>query len=439
MSTSTLLTNLSGNSPQARYVLMKLWLDKGDKLPIRITVQECAQTMAIPRSRAGKILNELTENGYLESQRLTGEKGRPKRQFNVSPEAGRQLQALKPTESHEETHLASIRALLSHRTSNLGADGPILSPSNIVFLIALLSSANECGTVSGLGSTKLMTYTGMTAQRINLQVSKLKKMGLILATVPGVTGRQILGRTTTSYWLDLSHELFKLPIPSTIIQKTLVTLDSGDAAHALFDIKSQSRTLRRERARKSGKQLSNQEALELATAKLHVEQLMDIPNFDFALVNDFFKEATNPGLRLAFQTVVDRVARVIAFSRMAEIPGEQRKSPTIGQLKTLYRELLPVRFQPFKSAGFPLKENRQMLLRVVFKIASSLASAILANLPTMGGKFSPVVSFELVPTPRGSNFRALIAVVYPPESHSSESKQSNIDTNELTPETGSES
>ncbi|WP_210426291.1 hypothetical protein, partial [Marinobacter confluentis] len=336
-------------------------------------------------------------------------------------------------------NIVSIRALLSHRTSNLGADAPILSPSNIVFLIALLSSANECGAVHGLGSTKLMTYTGMTAQRINLQISKLKKMGLILATVPGVTGRQILGRTTTSYWLDLSHGLFKLPIPSTIIQKTLVTLDSGDAARALFNIKRQSRVVRREHARKSGKQLSDQKALKLATVKLHVEHLVDMPNFDLALVKDFFKEVTNPGLLLAFQTVVDRVAREIAFSRMAAIPGESRKSPTIGQLRTLYRELLPARFQPFRSPGFPLKENRQMLLRAVFRIASFLASDILANLPTMGGKFSPVVSFELVPAPRGSNFRVLIAVVYPPESRSNESKQSNVNTNELTPEAGSES
>jgi predicted transcriptional regulator len=439
MSISTLLTNLSGISPQSRYVLMKLWLDKGDRLPAGMTVQECAQSMAIPKSRAGKILNELTEGGYLELEYLPGEKGRPKRRFNVSMETERQLQALKPAETHEELHLDSIVALLSHRTSNLDADAPILSPSNLVFLITLLGCANECGAVHGLGSTKLMTYTGMTAQRINLQISKLKKLGLLLATVPGVTGRQILGRTTTSYWLDLSHKLLKLPIPSTIIKKTLVTLDSGDAAHALFDIKSKSRVARREHARKSGKQLNGQKALELATVKLHVEQLMDIPNFDLVLVQDFFKEVTNPGLRLAFQTVVDRVARVIAFSRMGAIPREHRKSPTIGQLKTLYQELLPARFLPFRSTDFPLKENRKMLLRVVFRIASSMASDIQANLPTIEGEFSPVVSFELVPVPRGSNYRVLIAVLYPPGSHTSESKQSNIDTSELTAETGTQS
>lgn len=429
MTISTLLAHLLDISPQARYVLMKLWLDKGDRLPTGITVQECAQTMAIPRSRAGKILNELTENGFLEPEHFTGERGRPKRHFNVSTETKSQLQALKPTERHEELHLESILALLSHRTKNLGADAPILSPSNLVFLIALLSCANECGAVHGLGSTRLMNYTGMTAQRINLQIRKMKQLGLILATVSGVTGRQILGRTTTSYWLDLSHKLFKLPTPSTTIQKTLVTLDSGDAARVLFDIKSQSRMVRREHTRKSGKQLNAQKALELATAKLHVEQVMTIPNFDLLLVEDFFTETKNLELRLAFQTVVDRVARAIAFSRMAETPREHRRSPPIGQLKALYRELLPARFQSVRSTSFPLKENRQMLLRVIFKIASSLASDVLANLPTSGGNFSPVVSFELAPTPRGSNFRVLIAAIYPPESHISESKQSNIDTN----------
>jgi hypothetical protein len=418
---------------------MKLWLENQDSFPLQLSVQECALKLAMPRARAGKVINELIDKGHVEPDYSFGRRGRPKRFIEIPAATTEMLRNLKPMQSSDVLHVKSIHRLLAHRSSDTGADSPSLSPANVVFLIALLSCANECGAVHGLGTAKLTIYTGMTAQRINLQISKLKKLGLILATASGVTGRQVLGRKTTSYWLDLKRNLFRLPNPSTIIRKSHVPLDSGDAAYALFDIQRESRIVRTEYAKKSGKQLSVQEAVKLATVKLHVGQVTDVPNFDFSLVQGFLKEGTNLELRIAFQTAVDRIARVIAFSRMAETLGEHRQSPTIGQLKALYRELLPARFQSFRSTDFPLKENRQMLLRVVLKIATSLASDVLANLPRSGGKFSPVVSFELVPTPRGSNFRDLIAVVYPPESHSSESKRSNIETNELTSEAGSES
>lgn len=429
MPIAKLLYHLSDLSPQARYALMKLWLESRHTFPLQLSVQDWAHRTAMPRSRAGKVINELIDAGHIEPDFNRGQRGRPKRSIGISAATIKVLRNLTPSQPGDALHLESVHRLLAHRTSDADADSPLLSPANLIFLIALLSHANECGAIHNLGTSRLMSYTGMTAQTINVQISKMKKLGVILCTVSGITGSQIIGRATTSYWLDLSHNLFKQPIPSTIIQKSLVTLDSGDAAHALFDLKSQTRVVSREYARKSGKQLSDQRVLELASAKLHIQQVTQIPNFDFSLVEDFFREEKKRELRLAFQTVVDRAARVIAFSRMAETPNEHKRWPTIGQLKALYRELLPARFQSPSTTEFPLKENRQMLLRLVLEIAFSIANDILANLPTSEFKFSRVASFELAPTPRGSNYRFLITAVYPPpDSHSTESRQSNTDT-----------
>lgn len=421
MPIATMLLHLSGISPQARYVLMKLWLDNRDSLPMGITVQECAQTMAVPRARAGKVLNELIEAGHLETKCMPGHKGRPKRVFDISTKMKSVLHALTPPQPHDELHLASIHALLSHRTHELHTETPALSPSNLVFLIALLSYANECGSVHNLGMAKLRAYTGMTTQRVNLQVSKMRKLRLILATIPGTTGGRVLGKTTTAYWLNLSRPPFKSPIPSTIIKKGVVTLKSGDIASELFELTRQLRTIRAERRKESGKQLQNKKILELAERRPIANPIRHLNDIDIFLVEDFFKGTQNAALRNALQVVIDRAAIALTLARISPSPHQGKISLTPSMIKCLYRELLPVRLLKAEPNGFPTKKNQQMLVRLVLQVASITASEIVDGLRDIGFKSSSVASLELAPTP--NNFprdRYLVAAIRSPGPQSSE-------------------
>ena len=195
---------------------MKLWLESGHSFPLQLSVQDCARHMAIPRARAGKVINELIDAGHIKPNFRFGQRGRPKRFIDISAATTEMLHNLTPAHPGGVLHLESVHRLLGRRTSNADADSPSLSPANIVFLIALLSCANESGAVHGIGTTRLSTYTGMNTQRINLQIREIKRLGLILVSVPGMTGARILGKTTTSYWLNLSHPLFKSPTGSTL-------------------------------------------------------------------------------------------------------------------------------------------------------------------------------------------------------------------------------
>jgi len=416
MPTANLLSHLSELSPQARYVLMKLWLESGNSLPLQLSVQDCARHMAIPRARAGKVINELIDAGHIEPDYSLGQRGRPKRFIDIPATTTEMLRNLTPRQPEDVLHLDSVQRLLAHRTSDVDADTPTLSPSNLVFLIALLSCANECGAVHGLGTAKLSAYTGMTAQRINLQISKMRKLGVLLSVVPGITSGRILGRTTTTYWLDLSHHLFQVPSRPMNVKKALVKLKSGDIVNELFELARQIKVEKREYRRKSGKPLSSQKAMGLASTKLNSDQIKRLSNLDIWLVEEFFWEADNLDLRLAFQSVVDQVARNNALAQINTKVNEGKIYLTTTMLRCLYQKLLPVRFNKTNSSDSPTRKSKQMLIRLILNLAGTMADEIIYHIHKLRFEISRITSFELAPTHRKlSKDRYLVVTLCPPD------------------------
>jgi len=418
MSIAKLLSHLSGLSPQARYALMKMWLENGHSLPLRMSVQDCARHMAIPRARAGKVINELIDAGHIEPDYRIGQRGRPKLFIDISAATTEMLRNLTPTNPGDVLHLESVHRLLTHRTSDADADAdsPSLSPANLVFLIALLSCANECGAVHDLGTARLNTYTGMTAQRINLQISKMRRLGVLLSTVPGITSGRILGRTTTTYWLNLNHHLLKGPDHPMIVKRTLVMLESGDIVNELFELIRVFKVEKRQYMKKSGRRFSNRQAAELASKKLNDHLIMKIPKLDICLVEDFFGEVENPGLRLAFQSMVDQVAGDRALARISAKQTNGKISLTTSMLRYLYQELLPLHSQRNDATDFPTRKNKQMLMRLALYLAKTLADELTALLPHLELAISEITSLELAPTSRKpSKDRQLIVASSPAE------------------------
>ena len=403
---------------------MKLWLESGDSFPLQLSVHECALKLAMPRARAGKVTNELIDAGHIEPDYRFGQRGRPKRFIDISAATTEMLRNLTPAHPVGVLHLESVHRLLAHRTSDAYADSPSLSPANIVFLIALLSCANESGAVHGIGTTRLSTYTGMNTQRINLQIREIKRLGLILVSVPGMTGARILGKTTTSYWLNLSHPLFKSPTGSTLFEKIIVALESGTTANAMFDITHQMKVIKREHRKTSEKPLDDQQAFDhLAITELNARMIGQIPDFDISLVEGFFREAANLNLRLAFQVVVDRVARFITLARIKTSSNGSQIVLTLSMLRTLYRGLLPRRFLSTSSEAFPSKENRRMLVMVVLEIANTLATEIVTELRGNGFKLSSVTSVELAPISKASTDRLLVVALDSPDPRSTKKEK----------------
>lgn len=411
-----LLSHLPRLSPQARYALMKLWFENRHSLPLQISVQDCARQLAIPRARAGKVINELIDKGHLEPDYRLGQRGRPKRFIDISMATAEKLRNLTPTNSRDTLHLESVHKLLIHRTSNATADSPPLTPANLVFLIALLSCANECGAVRDLGTARLSLYTGMTAQRIHLQISKMRKLGILLSTVPGITSGRILGRTATTYWLNLDHHLLKAAGQPMTVKRMLVMLESGDIANELFELIRELKVEKKKYMEKTGKRFNHRQAAKLASKKLNTHRIMQIPKLDVLSVEYFFEEPADPRLRLVFQSLVDRVARDNALAQHRAKLTDGEVSLTTSLLRQLYQELLPLQSQRNDATGFPTKKNKQMLMRLVLNLAKTVADDLIALLPQLELEISGITSLELAPTYRApSKDRHLIVTLGPPD------------------------
>jgi len=383
--------------------------------------------MAIPRARAGKVINELIDAGHIKPNFRFGQRGRPKRFIDISAATTEMLHNLTPAHPGGVLHLESVHRLLGRRTSNADADSPSLSPANIVFLIALLSFANECGAVRGVGTKKLSTYTGMTAQRINLQISKLRRLKVLLSAIPGTTSGRILGKTTTVYWLNLNHQFLKSSKHQTISESMAVTLASGEIVNGVFELINELKVERKKYMERARRSLNRRQATRLVLKNLSAPPIKQFAKLDISQVEGFFEEARNPDLRFTLQSMVDQIACDNALSRMHAKVNKGKVSLTTSKLRKLYKDLLPLHSQNKKTTTFPTWKNKQMLVRLVLSMASTLADDLILLIPQLGIDVTCLTSLELAQISRMPSTDRYLIVAQDPNELDKETKIEKLD------------
>lgn len=91
-----------------------------------------------------------------------------------------------------------------------GAKGR-LGAATRVLLAALLSEADECGVVTGLGGPKLRDMTGLDTLSIKHQLKRLLSLGFVRSYMPGLSHGLFVGSKVTSiYYLNLDHPQLRL-------------------------------------------------------------------------------------------------------------------------------------------------------------------------------------------------------------------------------------
>lgn len=378
------------------------------------------------------MINELIDTGHLEPDYRFGQRGRPKRFIDISAATTEMLRNLTPTHPGGVLHLESVHRLLAHRTSDADADSPSLSPANIVFLIALLSCANECGAVRGLGVKKLSTYTGMTAQRINLQINKLRRLNVLLSAIPGTTSGRILGKTTTVYWLDLNHQFLKPSKHQTISESIVVTLASGEIVNGIFELINELKVERKKYMGRASRQLNRRQATRLVLKNLSVPPIKQLSKLDISLVEGFFEEAQNPDLRFALQSVVDHIACENALSQIHAKVTKGKVSMTTTKLRNIYKDLLPLHWQQYETATFPTRQNKQMLVRLILSMASTLADELISLIPQLGIDVTRLTSLELAQISRQPSTDRYLVVAQNPSERDKETKIEKLEGDSYT-------
>lgn len=194
-----LTVGLPGLSPETKGFLAKWIWQYGLDRPVTDTVKGLAKTLVVTDRVVSRATKELECRGHLRREAtLAGPKGRPRGCYHLEPQLKHQLLAGHPAPLTR--HEGLIRELLFDDTG--AAKRHPLTLSNRVLLAVLLYHADPCGAVRNLGLSDLSALTGMSRDRLDSQLQKLKKHEYILAILPGSTGSRIFGLTKTVYFLN---------------------------------------------------------------------------------------------------------------------------------------------------------------------------------------------------------------------------------------------
>ncbi|PMY73348.1 MULTISPECIES: hypothetical protein [unclassified Pseudomonas] len=215
---------------ESRFFLQALICREQVLLVAPFKIKSIARLMCLTERLVREASRELADAGLLVIKKQADKVGRPGQEY----EASRYLLGLmaKP-EERAFVHQDLIRRLFSE--PEIFAAGPLsetdagnekaarkqvrkdgrpaapgacgrLGATTRVLLVALLTVADQCGVVTGVGEAKLRAMTGLSPVALKHQVSRLVSLGFIRVHVPGVSNGVFAGaKVPSTYYLNLDH------------------------------------------------------------------------------------------------------------------------------------------------------------------------------------------------------------------------------------------
>lgn len=198
------------------------------ELPAQLNLGERFVARAI--SDLGKIQGSPGKPGFRLIWRWTeaSSRGRPAYYYMAAPwTAPSKTTSCKLGKGREEL---IERILFKVRRPAFKARGLSLSPTNCLLLALLVSLAGVCGEIRGVSRARLRAMMGMSYERLENQLLKLRRMGYLFGWIGGGTGKFILGVRYGVYWLNLKKcgEHFKVELdPPTEGRVSYIYADIG--------------------------------------------------------------------------------------------------------------------------------------------------------------------------------------------------------------------
>lgn len=219
---SVLLFSLSEDVPApTRYFLMAFLHRYGVAKPVGAKVKALAQELNVSDKVAGQAIRQLSQRGILDRRSTSKELGKKPREYRLTNSCAADLASYRGPSNvgHEQL----IKVLLSspvlrgsvhswRRTERLGGIGPPdsenLTTANRMVLLVLLAEADACGVIWHRSSAWIARTSGMPVQRARRNLAKLWRLGYLRNIVPGVSGKEMLGKCPSIYYLNLAHPAF---------------------------------------------------------------------------------------------------------------------------------------------------------------------------------------------------------------------------------------
>jgi hypothetical protein len=221
---------------EARFFLQAFVCRNDVSLDVPYKIKPVAKQLCLTERFVWDASQELVRAGLLKKCKQDGRVGRPDVSYVASENLLRVLVKADPEFTHRELMLrlfleqeihavrdGETTASTGHeekpprtatrkdgRPAAPGAKGR-LGAATRVLLAALLSEADECGVVAGLGGPRLRAMTGLDTLSIKHQLKRLLSLGFVRSYMPGLSHGVFVGSKVTSiYYLNLDHPQLRL-------------------------------------------------------------------------------------------------------------------------------------------------------------------------------------------------------------------------------------
>ncbi len=239
---------------EARFLLQGLVFRGQTVLGVAFKTKPIAKLLCLTERLVRDAIRELVEAGLLVTQKQADKVGRPGEEYVASQYL---LDLLAKTGRSAVAHQDPILYLFNE--PDIYAKGPLseadtgyekaarkqirsdgrpaapgacgrLGASTRVLLAALLTFADQCGVVTGVGEAKLRAMTGLSPVALKHQVKRLVSLGFVRIHVPGVSHGFFRGaKVPSTYYLNLDHPQLG---GQRIRRAVLVYAESGPSRYA---------------------------------------------------------------------------------------------------------------------------------------------------------------------------------------------------------------
>lgn len=221
---------------ESRFFLQVLTCKALGSLDAPYKIKPVAKVLCLTERFVRDASRELVKAGLLRESKQEGGAGRPGIEYLASEYLLNVLREVGIEFTHQElmlrlftepgiyaigdgaTELSTDPAVNTSRAATRkdgrpaapGAKGRLGAATRIL-LAALLSEADHCGVVAGLGESRLRRMTGLDSLSIKHQLKRLVSLGFVRSYAPGLSNGVFVGSKVASiYYLNLDHPQLRI-------------------------------------------------------------------------------------------------------------------------------------------------------------------------------------------------------------------------------------
>ena len=229
-------------TPESKLLWLKVGRLYGASNPVCRTIKELSSelslgdrfvTRAICDSAKIQGVRDVPDFKPLLISYVASSRGRPKSQYMAAPWPEPSKTTFAELGEGREELIEQI--LFNVEKAAFKDRGCALSPANCLLLALLVSLAGACGEVRGVSRANLRAMTGMSNERLDNQLKKLRRLGFLFGWVGGGTGKNILGVTFGVYWVNLRvcGKIFQVDV--SFPDESTITYDYSGVGKSLLE------------------------------------------------------------------------------------------------------------------------------------------------------------------------------------------------------------